>query len=67
MSIFIEPLFNPQWNGNTGSPNLAFIEKPNFIKVNPLMIDNISLMKTNRFNSHNVRIQICQKANSLKE
>jgi hypothetical protein len=67
MSSFIEPTFNPEWNGNTGPPSLAFMENPNFDQVKPKMIDNLSLSKINRMNSHNERIQIYHKANSLKE
>ena len=67
MSSFIEPMHKTQWNGNTGPPSLAFIEKPNFIQVKPKMIDNFSQIKTNRFNSHNIRIQLYQQANLLKE
>ena len=67
VSSFIEPMFNTQWNGNTGPPSLAFMEKPNFNQVKPKIINNLSLIKNNRRNSHNVRIQIYQKAISLKE
>ena len=67
VSSFIEPTFKAQWNGNTGPPSLAFMEKLNFIQVKQKMIDNFSLIKNNRLNSHNVRIQIYQKAISLKE
>jgi len=67
ISSFLEPSFPKQWNGESGPPDMSFVEKPNFNEIKYRMINNLSLMKLYQFTNHNVRLELYQKAKSLKD
>ncbi len=62
---FIEPNFDDRWNANTGPPSLSFLEGPKFVDIKPILIDNISKMKSWEINAHKVRLALYNQAKSL--
>jgi len=62
---FIEPYFDERWNANTGPPSLSFLEAPEFDDIKPILIDNISSMKSWEINAHKVRLALYNQAKSL--
>jgi hypothetical protein len=64
-SSFIEPTFDDRWNANTGSPNVSFLEAQGFSDVKPILIENISKMKSWGINAHKVRLALYNQAKSL--
>ncbi len=65
VSSFLEPRFPERWNGNTGPPNLSLINESDFDQIKPKLIDNLSNIKSYKYLSHKVRLDLYQKGNSL--
>ncbi len=66
-SSFIEPNFDERWNGHIGPPSVSFLEEPEFSRIKPILIDNISSMKSWEMNSHKVRLALYNQAKSLNK
>ena len=66
-SSFIEPNFDDRWNANTGPPSLSFFEGPEFSTIKPILINNISKMKSWEINAHMVRLALYNQAKSLND
>jgi len=62
---FIEPNFDDRWNANTGPPSVSFLEGPEFSTIKPILINNISRMKSWEINAHKVRLALYYQAESL--
>lgn len=62
---FIEPNFDDRWNANTGPPSVSFLEGSEFSTIKPILINNISKMKSWEINAHKVRLALYYQAESL--
>jgi len=62
---FIEPNFDDRWNANTGPPSVSFLEGSEFSTIKPILINNISKMKSWEINAHKVRLALYNQAKSL--
>ena len=65
VSSFLEPRFPEQWNGNTGPPSLSFTKDSDFNQIKPKLLDNLSNIKSYKYLSHIVRLDLYQKGYSL--
>ena len=67
VSSFLEPRFPERWNGNTGPPSLSLLKDSDFNQIRPKFIDNLSNIKSYKYLSHKVRLDLYQKGNSLNK
>jgi hypothetical protein len=67
VSSFIEPTFINKWNGNTGPPVLLTNKDSDFYQKKLKLIDNLSIIKSQKYASHKVRLQLYQKAILLQK
>ena len=65
-SQFIESTFDARWNSHTDSIDYSFLAQQEFSDRSSFIIDNLSQIKSSQFNSHLARIQLYDKAVSLK-
>jgi hypothetical protein len=67
VSSFIEPSFIKKWNGNTGPPALPLNKDADFNQKKSKLLDNLSIIKSQKYASHKVRLQLYHKAISLQQ
>ena len=67
VSSFLEPTFINKWNGNTGPPTLPSNNVSDFNQKKTKLLDNLSIIKSQKYASHLVRLQLYQKAIPLQK